>query len=632
MSVLFFLALVAELAALAWSIAFLVKLRDWRLGFLSALLCFLVVRKYLVIENHDAVWPLSYATPPDAIADLLISILALTAVIYVVRLLVAHRADKVTRQDAVRRLDNADQDGGWMLNHSDQRLLTKHIETTPFGVILFNERFECVLWNPAAEQIFGFTPDDALGKHAAELIVPPKIKDQIDKVFAELMQQSGGTHSINENLTKDGHVIWCEWFNTPLTDEKGNAIGVASVVADISQKRAMERQLKESEQTFRSFFQIVPDVFMITELEHGTCVEVNDGFLEITGYQRDEVIGVNTLDLKLWEHDADRRKLVDALRKNSFVTDLRANFRRKDGSLLTGILSGCLVNYQGKLHALTATKDVTAITRMQENLEARVMQRTSELNHAKIEAERANLAKSEFLAVMSHELRTPLNAIVGFSEVLGGEHFGEHSHPKYLEYSNDIIRSSQLLLSLINDILDLSKIEAGEFGALPDNLPLHETITECARLFDHREPTEKPRVHVEFGENTDSVYADGRMLRQTLLNILSNANKYSPSDTTISVHTGQTADGGVVISISDNGVGIAPKDIERVLEPFGQARVDSQIAHSGTGLGLSISKRILELHKGKLELTSELGVGTTVRLSFPPSPAHAEANAPLFAV
>jgi len=280
-------------------------------------------------------------------------------------------------------------------------------------------------------------------------------------------------------------------------------------------------------------------------------------------------------------------------------------------------MSGCIIEYNGRPHALTSTKDVTDLRRFQHELESLVDERTREFVQARNDAETASRAKSEFLALMSHELRTPLNAISGFSQILATEVFGKHSSPKYVEYAHDIIASADHLIAIINDVLDLSKIEAGELHAKTARIALGWFIEETVKAFNYRHSGENERVAVRFSDDTDHVVADPRLLRQTLLNLLSNADKYSDLDSQILVDTHRNEDGEVVIEVIDSGIGIAPEDIERVLEPFGQARSDSEVAHEGTGLGLPISKRLTELQDGRLELESTVGEGTTVRLVFP---------------
>jgi signal transduction histidine kinase len=232
----------------------------------------------------------------------------------------------------------------------------------------------------------------------------------------------------------------------------------------------------------------------------------------------------------------------------------------------------------------------------------------------------ANKAKSEFLALMSHELRTPLNAVIGFSEMIMREVFGPIGDKHYTEYAKDIKLSGDHLLNLINDILDLSKIEAGQFRVNPSSFSLGEAIDEAVQIVAIDERGGDSRIIIETADDLGNLYADHRSFRHILINLLSNAEKYTPEGGQIRVSAQRSPDGGIEIRVSDTGIGIPEADIERVLEPFGQSRNNSELTHEGTGLGLALSKQLTELNCGVLKLQSTVDVGTTVSLRFPAAP------------
>ena len=243
----------------------------------------------------------------------------------------------------------------------------------------------------------------------------------------------------------------------------------------------------------------------------------------------------------------------------------------------------------------------------------------TELSAARENAESANRMKSEFLAHMSHELRTPLNAILGFSDVVLSEAFGPLGHENYKDYVGDIRDSGGHLLDVINDILDLSKVEAGCLDLVEEELDTTATIHTAVRLMRER----MSNAGIAYEEKIDCalphLQADERILKQCLMNLLSNAVKFTPEGGQMIVEAKVLEQGAVAISVSDSGIGIAQQDIKTVLSAFGQAENVMSRKHNGTGLGLPLVKSFMELHGGRLELTSALGAGTTVTLWFPAS-------------
>ena len=240
-----------------------------------------------------------------------------------------------------------------------------------------------------------------------------------------------------------------------------------------------------------------------------------------------------------------------------------------------------------------------------------------ESDKARLRAEAASQAKSEFLANMSHELRTPLNAILGFSEIMKGEVFGNLGSPQYVEYANHIHGSGQHLLGLINDVLDLSRIEAGRFVIRATEIDVGEAVRSALSLFEVRAAEGKISLKFENDPRLPLLLADERAMRQILLNLISNAVKFTPAGGTVTAFARRTAGGGMELGVIDTGVGIDPADVNAVFEAFGQGQHDIAVREKGTGLGLPIVRGLVEAHGGKVVLTSQLGQGTTVTCTFP---------------
>ncbi|MCE6077151.1 sensor histidine kinase [Agrobacterium vitis] len=233
-------------------------------------------------------------------------------------------------------------------------------------------------------------------------------------------------------------------------------------------------------------------------------------------------------------------------------------------------------------------------------------------DEARRRAEEANMAKSRFLASMSHELRTPLNAILGFSEVMAQEVLGPLNNPLYREYSGDIHRSGQHLLNLINEILDLSRIEAGKYDLSEESISLLEIAEDCVGMVQLRAKAKDIKISQQYEINLPALWADEKALRQVVLNLLSNAVKFTPPGGEILVKVGWTVGGGQYVSIKDNGPGIAEEEIPVVLSAFGQGSIAIKSAEQGTGLGLPIVQAILAKHGGEFKLKSKLREGTEV--------------------
>lgn len=282
---------------------------------------------------------------------------------------------------------------------------------------------------------------------------------------------------------------------------------------------------------------------------------------------------------------------------------------------------------------ITERKDLEQqVSNFTHDLEDRVQKRTSELmleierrrlaetslRHALKNAEAATEAKSRFLASMSHELRTPLNAIIGFADSIRAEIYGPIAPQEYGEYVNIIKSSGDHLLDLINDILDLSKIDSGAVDLDMGEVDVGELMEDCLNLIAHRAAEAKVTLKSDIPmELSAIVRGDARRIKQVILNLLSNAIKFTPQNGRVTAYVTDMTPGVLTIAVKDTGVGIAPEDIPKVLSEYGQAVHGLEHVVEGTGLGLPISKKLVELHGGTLTMDSVVGQGTTVRVTLP---------------
>ena len=293
------------------------------------------------------------------------------------------------------------------------------------------------------------------------------------------------------------------------------------------------------------------------------------------------------------------------------------------GTLRDYILAIMAVTAQGYFAVLAYRLYSTTLATLEARAEKDALigeleQAKSISDEARQRAEAANISKSRFLAQMSHELRTPLNAILGFSEVMKTEVFGEHAVPAYKEYSADIHNSGVHLLGLINEILDLSRIEAGRYELNEESISLVGIVEDCHHLLKLRATNRGITIHEMFEPDLPRLWADERAVRQICLNLLSNAIKFTPQGGEIWLKVGWTASGGQYMSVKDTGPGIPEEEIPIVLASFGQGSNSIKSAEQGAGLGLPIAKSLVDLHGGSFVLKSKLRIGTEVVVTFPP--------------
>ena len=376
------------------------------------------------------------------------------------------------------------------------------------------------------------------------------------------------------------------------------------LISEVASREEAQRIAAVTEENFQSIFVAAPEVLAVVEPGTYRIIQANRKAHELFG-PREGLSGRDARDLFV---DEKLRKSFDdtalGLRPRA---PIEAQLFNGDGKPIWTHISVAFVRFHGAPALLVALQDVTA---RRHEAEA--------LREARDQANDASRSKSEFLANMSHELRTPLNAIIGFSEALERELFGPVGNPRYLEYAGDIHDSGVHLLNLINDILDLSKIEAGHFRLHEDEADLNDIVASACRIVRHRAQQASINIEIDLPKPTVTLLADERALKQVLINLISNAVKFSNDCGTVRVEAQFTAD-GLCLAVIDNGIGIAEEDIPRALAPFTQVDGTLSRSHEGTGLGLPLAKYMTELHDGRLLIESTPGVGTRVSVVLPAS-------------
>ncbi|MBI3452661.1 MAG: PAS domain-containing protein [Rhodospirillales bacterium] len=388
------------------------------------------------------------------------------------------------------------------------------------------------------------------------------------------------------------------------------ALMLGAITRQLRWQTVNEQALRKSEARFRHINASLPGiVFQFRFTPHG-----NSGFTYISDRVREiygiapETIYARPNALLAPIHAEDRSGFEKSVAESRTGLNAWSHDYRIHRDDQVRWLRGTSISQKGPDGSIVSDGVFVDITELKEAEAA--------LREARDKAEMATRTKSEFLANMSHELRTPLNAIIGFSEIIAKEMFGRLGSSKYIEYAQDIRRSGAHLLDVINDILDMSKIEAGRYDLDEQTIDLGPTINACLTMIRHRADEGGIELGAET-ERTPHLRADLRALKQVLLNLLSNAVKFTPRGGKIRVAWRIEGDGSLTISVADTGIGIPKESIDRILEPFQQVDTTISRKYEGTGLGLSISRSLIRLHGGTICIESTSGVGTTVTIRFP---------------
>lgn len=392
-------------------------------------------------------------------------------------------------------------------------------------------------------------------------------------------------------------------------DEDGNVISFVGALTEVTEIRATQDKLVAAEESYRRLFERSPVGIYRSSLD-GKQLRANPALVRLNGYNSEAELIEGVEDIATeWYVDAKRRSdFAQELEENGVVSQFESEIYRHKTRERIWITEDAYIVRSNTGEALFYEGMVSEITERKKS--------ESELRRAIEEANKADRAKSRFLANMSHELRTPLNSIIGFTEFILTEPHGPIGNENYTAYLTDVQKSGALLLNLINDILDIARLDAGK--VLLDRQPVDIAVLvhDCNQMLARRRRDADVTVKQEIPEDIPTVIGDELRLRQVLLNLISNALRYTKPGGNATIRAEQKGS-DVLISVQDTGIGIPKEDHARIFEPFERSLSATKEAIEGIGLGLPIAKELVQHHGGSIELESEPGVGTTVTVRLP---------------
>ena len=401
----------------------------------------------------------------------------------------------------------------------------------------------------------------------------------------------------------------------PIYDAAGRMVLSVVTFMDIAERKAADLALRESEQRFAMAFRATPDAMVISRIADGVILEVNDSFVSLTGYTRDELIGNSTLSLGLYADISDRERAVAILKERNRVRDLELVIKRKTGELRLMMFSAEALDLHGEHCWLTIGRDITQLRQVEKQRERLLLQEKA----AREEAEAANQMKDEFLATISHELRTPLTSILGWARMLNSGKLTESQ----IQHAHQVIeQSANAQARLVNDILDTAGMVAGRFKLDARPVEMEQVFRAAIDVIRPAADAKKINLRVLIDEGDSIVRGDANRLQQAIWNLLSNAVKFTGEGGRVEArltHSGSQ----VEISISDSGIGIDQQFLPYIFDRFRQADSTSTRRYGGLGLGLAIVRYVIEMHGGSISASSPgIGQGATFAIRIPAASAQ----------
>ncbi|GAK34027.1 hypothetical protein JCM17846_31790 [Iodidimonas nitroreducens] len=487
----------------------------------------------------------------------------------------------------------------------------RHITQQALQGIIVHRHDRVLYINQKMAEILGLDDYRKIGsiKDIANFVHPDD-QDIVRDRYAQAVQKGTFGDLFDFRLiAADGKSVWVSCrFGT--IRWHGRAAIVSSFF-DITETKRQAYQSSETEKLFTRILEISPDVVAISRLSDGTYYWVNKAFTEFFKWERSDVIGRSGIALGIWKEPDQKLRLLSELERHGVVQSFETIACDSAGRSYTTSLHATKIRYLNEDFIVTVGRDITPEKEQRKALE-----------HSMLAAELANRAKTDFLANMSHELRTPLNAVIGFSGLIIDQKDRSFQPAKIIDYAENIQAAGHHLLQIVNDLLDMSRIEIGAVDLKPEDFDLWSAFDQVIRLLQPKIDEQKLRMQIAPIPDGSEVHADFLRTRQIIINLLTNAIKFTPEGGSLVFSIHAESPDFCSFSIKDSGIGMAEDEIARAMQPFGRADNSYTRQHDGVGLGLPIVQNLASLMQGRVVISSAPGEGTEVTISLPRAQPH----------